>query len=160
MKLVTVLSALALTVGPGLASAVQLYKSVGPDGRIVYSDRPTAAAKSEQTLTITDLPSSQARPYVPPKASAPPAPVAPVAPPVGSSQVQLYMADWCGYCRKAKAYLQGRGIAYQEINIETPQGHQAFAQTGSGRGIPLLVTPRQQVRGFSADSYDSLFAAR
>ena len=156
MKLSSILFMAALACGCAAAQAVQLYKSVGPDGRVVYSDRPSAAAKSEQTLTITDLPSSQARPYVAPPAAAAAAP--PLAP--ANGQVQLYMADWCGYCRKAKAYLQGRRIAYQEIDIETPQGHQAFAQTGSGRGIPLLVTPRRQVRGFSADTYDSLFAAR
>ncbi|MBS1189755.1 MAG: Glutaredoxin [Rhodocyclaceae bacterium] len=35
---------------------------------------------------------------------------------------QLYSASWCGYCRKAKAYLGERGIPYQEIDIDTPEG--------------------------------------
>ena len=74
----------------------------------------------------------------------------------------LYAADWCPYCRQARQYLQSKGMAYTEINIDTQNGSQAFdAARGSGsRGIPLLVTGQRQIRGFSTASYDAFFSAK
>src|SRR5258705_4552168 len=40
------------------AAAETLYKSVGPDGRVVYSDRPPADGRIEKTMTFENLPSS------------------------------------------------------------------------------------------------------
>jgi len=40
------------------ASQTTLYKSVGPDGRIVYGDRPPVDGRSAQTMKFENLPSS------------------------------------------------------------------------------------------------------
>lgn len=75
--------------------------------------------------------------------------------------VVLYAAQWCGYCAKARDYLADKGIAYHEIDIDDDAGRVAYARaSGAGRGIPLLVVHGRQVRGFSATTYDSLFARR
>lgn len=74
----------------------------------------------------------------------------------------LYAADWCPYCRQARQYLQSKGIAYSEINIDTQDGSKAFdAANGNGRrGIPLLVIGQRQIRGFNPASYDAFFSAK
>lgn len=142
------------------ASAQALYKSVGPDGRVTYSDQPPVGGTTQQ-LQLDRLPA----PVV-----APPEPVvggqvergkeAMQAPARrGAGGVLLYTADWCGYCQKAKAWLGSKRIAYREIDIDTPKGKEAFARAGGG-GIPLLVAGERRLRGFSSTNYDELFASR
>jgi glutaredoxin len=136
-------------------AAQTLYKSVGPDGRIVYSDRPPVEGRVDKTMSFENLPSS-------------PVPAATLSyveqlrrlreaspPPVEG--VVLYSATWCGFCRKAKAYLAAKGVTYQEFDIDTPAGRSAYAQAGGGKGVPLLFAKGQRLQGFSATAYDSVF---
>jgi len=141
-------------------AAQTLYKSVGPDGSIVYSDRPPAEGRLEKTMTFENLPSSPLpastssyvdqvrRMGLPRSTSASP------------SGVVLYSAAWCGFCKRAKAYLAGKGIKYQEFDVDTKDGIAAFAQAGGGKGVPLLFAGGQRVQGFSPAAYDALFANR
>lgn len=140
--------------------AQTLYKSVGPDGKILYSDRPPVEGRIEKTMKFENLPSSP----LPASASSYVAQLrrmrasAPANASIGG--VVLYSAAWCGYCTKAKAYLASKGIPYQEIDIDTNDGMAAFAQAGGGRGVPLIIAGGQRVQGFSPAAYDVLFANR
>lgn len=152
------LLALGLLLVPALAAAATLYKSVGSDGRVTYSDRPPTQGKVEKTLTFKNLPAS-------------PLPESVIryrkdllesaqrrgARPPAANHIQLFSAAWCGYCSQAKAYLAARNIAYQEHDIDTPEGQRAFGQAGNHSGIPLLLVQGQQVQGFSKPAYDALF---
>lgn len=128
--------------------ATTLYKSVGPKGEIIYSARPPANAKVEKTLIFKELPSSA----VPALSKETTKPVE-----LPSDNVVLYMADWCGFCRKAKAFLASNNIAYREINIDSEYGKNAFAQVSSEPGIPLLFANGQRVQGYTKEAYDELF---
>jgi len=147
--------------GADAPSQTTLYKSVGPDGRIVYGDRPPADGRSAQTLKFENLPSSPLSPatlaYLEQlkKGGATPQ----VAPPP-SAELVLFTASWCGYCRKAKAYLATKGMPYKEIDIESNTGAASFAQAGGQRGVPLLVRNGQRVQGFSVAAYDALLGTK
>jgi glutaredoxin len=142
------------------AAAETLYKSVGPDGRVVYSDRPPADGRIEKTMTFENLPSSplpaSTASYVDQlrKMNSPPPSN------VATSGIVLYSAAWCGYCKQAKAYLARKGIPYQEFDVDTKNGMAAYAQAGGRRGVPLLFANGQRVQGFSPAAYDALFANR
>ena len=146
-----------------VAHAQTLYKVVGADGNITYTDRPPAEGKTT-ALKIVDAPTSPL-----------PASVlkyqaelrksmegrlreASKTDPPGN--VTLFMATWCGYCTRAKAYLNAKGIGYQEVNIDTPAGARAFFEAGGSGGVPLLIVAGQRARGFSEASYDKLFAQK
>ena len=148
---------LALAVLMSLAGAQTLYKSVGADGKVVYSDKPPTGVGMDKALKLDNLPVSVVPGAEPRAAPQGPAPTAPAAAPRGD--VVLYMATWCGYCKAAKAYLAQKNIAYRELDVDTPAGKAAFAQIG-GRGVPVLLTNGQRLSGFSAQSYDAVFAAR
>ncbi|WP_158616826.1 glutaredoxin family protein [Acidovorax sp. FJL06] len=152
----TLLTALALAAMPWGASAQTLYKSVGADGQIVYSDKPPVTGAVEKTMKLENLPVS----VVPGASPAPPA-TSPDAPQAATPRgdVVLYMATWCGYCKAAKAYLGQKGIAYRELDIDTPAGKAAFAQVG-GRGVPVLLAQGQRVTGFTPQAYDAVFVAK
>jgi len=146
--------AILLPLLSAVASAQSMYKSVGPDGRIAYSDSPPAKGRIAKTLKFESAPASPLPAYYLEtlrklRTSA--------ASSAALGDVVLYSAAWCAYCKKAKAYLGGKGIAYQEIDIDTSEGMAAFAQVGGGKGIPLLVTASQRIQGFSTASYDGLF---
>ncbi len=140
------------------ADAQTVYKSVGPDGKVVYSDSPPVDGKKTSTLKFDNLPSS---PMPAPQRSAtePRRPSTTTAVPV-TTAVVLYSASWCGYCKAAKSYLGAGGIAYREIDVDTESGQAAYAQAGGGNGIPLLVAGGQRVQGFSQAAYDALFPQR
>jgi glutaredoxin len=143
------------------ATAQTVYKSIGPNGTIVYSDHRPADGKVEKTITFADLPSSPV-PDLPSQQAAKESPSTAATPPASSRQnagVVLYAASWCGYCKQAKTWLTAKHISYETVDIETPRGRSLFAQAGKG-GIPLLVTGSKRLRGFSAAGYDALFASR
>ena len=152
-----VLLAAALLLADSPAAQQQLYKSVAPDGRIIYSDRPPADGRVEKTITYYDQPSSGLSPQVLAyledlKRRSPTSKAAP------SDGTILYMATWCGYCRQAKAFLASRNIPYREFDIDTQEGLAAFAGAGGGKGVPLLIHGGARVRGFSAATYETVFA--
>lgn len=153
LLLITVaLCAVALGVHAGT-----LYKSVGPDGRVTYSDQPPAQGKVVKTMDYSNLPAS-------------PLPESVLrtreellkagrqAPSANTGGVQLFSASWCGYCRKAKAHLDRAGIAYREIDIDTPDGAAAFAGVARASGIPLLVWGGRQIKGYAPQAYDEAIA--
>ena len=154
---------LASLAASGVAIAqttTTLYKSTGPDGKTIYSDRPPSNAKEAKTLTFQNGPASplsaetlaymeQLRKSADARASAPP-----------PRETVLYSAAWCGYCKQAKAYLASKQVAYREFDIDTKNGLLAFAQAGGKGGVPLLVVDGKSVSGFSVASYDAIFAAR
>ena len=151
-----VLSACAVMVG--VAGSQTLYKSVGPDGKVAYSDKPPTEGRIEkmkfQNLPATPLPESVAAAYAELLRKAKVNPVATV--PVAGTV--LYSATWCVYCKQAKAYLASKGVAYSELDIDTPAGMASFAQVGGGKGVPLLMAGGQKVNGYSTQAYDALFS--
>jgi glutaredoxin len=146
------------------AQAGTVYKSVGPDGRIVYSDQPPVDSKVEKTLDFANLPVSPLPPSVlryreelqksVQKRLADPGNKA------DSTQTVLFSAEWCGYCRKAKAYLAEKGIRYREYDVDTPEGSRALAELGEGKGIPVLVRNGRRTQGFSRAAYDAVFSGQ
>jgi glutaredoxin len=144
----------------GTAMAQKLYKSVLPDGRIVYSDSPPTEGRVDKTLNFDNLPSSalsaSASSYVAQLRRLRAASV----PPVAIDAIALYSAVWCGYCRQAKAWLAAKGVSYREYDIDTRDGLTALVDAGGGKGIPLLVAGGQRIRGFSAPGYEQFFSGR
>ena len=137
-----------------------MYKSVGADGRIVYSDRPPVEGRLEATIKFEHLPSSP----LPASTSSYLEQLRQTGAATSASNptqgVVLYSASWCGFCKRAKAYLAGNGISYQEFDVETKDGMAAFAQAGGGKGVPLLIADGQRVQGFTPAAYDAFFANR
>ncbi len=57
------------------------------------------------------------------------------------SEVKIYTTTWCPDCRMAKRFLDQRGIAYEEINIEeTPGAAELVMSINHGkRKVPTFV---------------------
>lgn len=75
-----------------------------------------------------------------------------------SRHVRLYSATWCGYCKQARAYLDGRHIPYEDLDVEnTERGRQQFAQLG-GKGVPIILVGRQRMDGYERDELVRMLA--
>lgn len=148
----------ALLSSPG-AVGDNVYRSIGPDGRVVYSDQPPVTGTVQKIYSSENLPASPVpeatQRYRRELQSSMNRRLANQAIPAGDTR--LFAASWCGYCRKAKAYLGQKGISYREIDIDTAEGEASFAQVGGSDGIPLLLHNGQRVRGFTPAAYDALF---
>jgi mycoredoxin len=69
------------------------------------------------------------------------------------AEITMYGSNWCGDCRRAKRFLQDRGIAFQEVNIEdSPEAAALVMKVNDGRRkIPTIET---EGRYFSCSPFD------
>ncbi|MBB6731323.1 glutaredoxin family protein [Cohnella zeiphila] len=66
-----------------------------------------------------------------------------------SAAAIVYTSTYCNYCRQVKSYLNERGVAYEERNIDE---NEAFAEelwnTGL-RSVPVTVIGETKILGFN-----------
>jgi glutaredoxin len=142
-----------------VALAQTVYKSIGPDGNVVYSDHPPADGKVDKTFNFVELPSSPVPDLPADSANTSGKKAMPTQPVVPRDGVLMYSASWCGYCKRAKAYLAKNHIAYSSVDIDTADGRSSFQEVGKG-SVPLLFWGKRRIRGFTAEGYDAFFGVR
>ena len=77
---------------------------------------------------------------------------------MGAPQVEMYASDWCGYCRRARALLEGKGVAFTEIDVDLVPGARAeMVARGGGDTVPQVFIGGQAVGG--CDELQALDAA-
>src|SRR5215210_221212 len=66
------------------------------------------------------------------------------------ARVCIYSTRWCGYCVRAKALLESRGIEFEEISLD---GDPAFRQTlfdlTGGWTVPQILVDGQPIGGYT-----------
>jgi glutaredoxin 3 len=66
------------------------------------------------------------------------------------ADVVMYSTDPCPFCRNAKALLDKRGIAYEEINLgKDPAGRAQLADKTGMMTFPQVIIDGQLVGGFT-----------
>jgi len=69
-----------------------------------------------------------------------------------NEEVILYATSWCGYCAKARAFMEEKGIPYYEYDVEkSTEGHRQFKSLG-GTGVPLLLVNGNVIKGYNSKS--------
>ena len=65
------------------------------------------------------------------------------------SKVTLYTADPCGFCRMAKALLDKRGVAYDEVNLTKDElGRQRLFGITGQMTFPQVLVGERSLGGF------------
>lgn len=72
------------------------------------------------------------------------------------TQVTIYSAPWCAFCRAAKDYLKSKGVAYTDIDVDQDPhaAHELVAKTGQA-GIPVIEIGEATIIGFDRPRIDS-----
>lgn len=78
----------------------------------------------------------------------------------GPLSITIYTASWCGVCKKAKAYMKSKGIAYTERDVEKDPGAKAEVarKTGGATGVPVLDVSGEIMVGFQQAAFDEMVA--
>jgi glutaredoxin 3 len=66
------------------------------------------------------------------------------------ARVRVYSTRWCGYCVRAKALLESRGIEYEEISLDDDPAFRRtlFALTG-GWTVPQILIAGRPIGGYT-----------
>jgi glutaredoxin 3 len=66
------------------------------------------------------------------------------------SKVQIYTTGWCPYCYAAKALLDDKGVAYDEIDATDPAVRMDMIQRAHGRRtVPQIFIGDRHVGGYN-----------
>jgi glutaredoxin len=133
----------AVAVFPiGDANAQQIYRIVGPDGRVTFSDQPPLeSGKSATAAKAVPLPvgggsGTAGLPFELREAAT-------------RYPVTLYSAPSCAPCGSGRAMLLSRGIPFSEKTVTTNEDIDALKRLATGATLPMLTIGGQQLRGFS-----------
>ena len=151
----------ALLLAAALPAAAAMYKVVGADGKISYVD--TAPSDARQGKVTEFKVESYTGPAQVGTLGAQPDWAAILRRPVSVQEARaslvMYSTQACGYCRKAKQYMQSKGIAYSEIDVgKDARGKEEYQRLG-GRGVPFFVVGGRTMTGFAEAALDDLLRA-
>jgi glutaredoxin 3 len=66
------------------------------------------------------------------------------------ARVQMYTTAWCGYCVRAKALLQSKGIEFKEINLGDDAGfRQKLLDLTGGWTVPQILIDGEPIGGYT-----------
>jgi glutaredoxin 3 len=66
------------------------------------------------------------------------------------ARIEMYTTAWCGYCERAKALLEQRGLEYDEIRVdEQPDFRQKLQELTGGWTVPQIVIDGRPIGGYS-----------
>ena len=65
------------------------------------------------------------------------------------AQVEIYTQEWCPYCSRAKALLDRKGAAYNEIPAPhgSPESCRARSRSGGRTSMPQVFIDGRQIGG-------------
>jgi len=123
------------------ANAQQIYRIVGQDGRVTFSDKaPLDANARVGTATAIPMPSAG------PENSALPFELRQAA---SRYPVTLYTGPGCAPCVTGRALLSERGIPFTERTVTTNEDIDALKRLAGAPSLPFLTIGGQQLKGFS-----------
>jgi glutaredoxin len=136
--------AMAITAIVGFSSqlqAQQMYRIVGADGRVTFSDQPPPASSNAKVTpgragNFSESAAGAALPFE----------LRNVA---QRFPVTLYTTANCGGCDSGRSLLRSRGVPFTERTIGSDEDQQALNRLTGQTGLPVATVGGQQLKGFS-----------
>ncbi len=123
-----------------ISQAQPVYRIVGPDGKVTFSDKPPPVASNAK---VTAAGADGARGVA---TASLPFELRKVA---GQYPVTLYSGENCAPCASARSLLTTRGIPFAEKLVATNDDMQALQRLSGDSSLPFLTIGSQQLKGFS-----------
>lgn len=139
-------------------AGAEMYKWVDEHGVVTFKDTPPPATKKGKKVKVyTDgdfAPAPSPQPVSTPRRATPAPQPAPPVKQRFTGMVELYVTDWCGYCKRAERYLRSKGVSYVAYDIEKDSAAMQRHKDLGGRGVPLIVVGSHKISGFSPETID------
>ncbi len=129
-----------------MSPAWALYKVVGPDGKITYTDRAPSDSSAQAIKANGASMATEGLPYELQRVAS-------------KYPVTLYTSKACSACDSGRQMLTARGIPYVEKTVITNDDIKAFALIDSTGQIPLLRIGNKQLLGFNQTEWGSYLDA-
>jgi glutaredoxin len=163
-----------ILIAIGIASA-EIYTWVDENGVTHYSDAPTSDDLPTETEPV-DRPKKVEKAVDAPE---PPAPTAqqkerhelmesisrlleesdPAEKRQGPS-VELYVSDYCPWCKKAEQFFRREGIEYTLYNVQRdPEAARRMRSLTRYNGVPFAVVNGHKIEGYSVTAYRQALSA-
>ena len=141
---ISVASAATFTAVPAQA----LYKVVGPDGKVTYTDQPSVSTdnKVQSVGARGGVANDVALPFELRQAAQ-------------RYPVTLYVASDCSPCDAGRQLLRQRGIPFSEKLVTTADDSSALQRLTGATSLPALTVGAQVVRGWQREDWMSYLDA-
>jgi glutaredoxin len=131
--------------------AQQVYRIVGPDGRVSFSDTPPPPSANAKVSTgragsFTEAGSGTALPFE-------------LRTVVQRYPVTLYTSKDCPPCDAGRNLLRSRGVPFTERTIESAEDAEAFRRLSGDGSLPMATVGSQQMKGFSDTEWSQFLDA-
>ncbi len=123
----------------GFAHAQTIYRVVGPDGKVTFSDKPPISASNVTSTGSGGKPLDIGGPVLPSE----------LRQVVGKYPVTLYTSSNCAPCGTGRTLLSGRGVPFTEKTVTTNDDAQALQRISGETSLPFLTIGGQQIKGYS-----------
>ncbi|MGZ5182075.1 MAG: glutaredoxin family protein [Ramlibacter sp.] len=143
-------AAITLATVACAAGAQPVYRIVGPDGKVTFSDHPPPAGTKASQAPVVPLVGAAGGD------SALPFELRSVA---SRYPVTLYSGPDCAPCGAARAYLSSRGVPFTEKTVSTNDDVAALQRLSGGATLPFLTIGGQQLTGFSESEWSQFLDA-
>lgn len=133
-----------------LPASAEIFKWVDDQGNVHFTDKPPETAKTEKVkVEINSFTSPTVAPFnFDPSL---------ISRRKTSTDVVMYSAVWCGYCKKARRYFQANSIPFEEYDIEKSSKGKRDYKKLNGRGVPIILVGDRRMDGFSESSFNKIY---
>ncbi len=133
---------LATLLAPSVQGQSQVYRIVGPDGKVSFSDQPPpvgSGSSSKSSAANVGTPGSAASAGLPFE----------LRQLAAKFPVTLYTSENCAPCGGGRSMLTSRGIPFAEKTVNTFEDGEALKRLSGASSLPLLTIGSQHLKGFS-----------
>lgn len=134
--------ALVAATAIGDANAQQIFKIVGPDGRVTFSDKPPTdpGLKAAPAKAVSFTPDARVSlaglPFELRQAAS-------------RYPVTLYTSPGCQTCAQGRQFLVSRGVPFAEKTVASKEDGDALMRLAGTQAVPLLTIGSQQLKGWA-----------
>jgi glutaredoxin len=141
-------AALAVTIAMSAlfspaVSAQGVYRIVGPDGKVTYSDQPPPANANARPVGAGSGAAGSNSSVLP----------AELRQAAGRYPVTLYAGADCAPCDSGRSFLSARGIPFAEKTVNSSDDIAAFKRLSGATSLPMLSVGGQYLKGYSESEW-------
>ena len=131
------------------AQAQTIYRIIGADGKVTFSDKPPADASKATASTAAGKQLGAADEGLPYE----------LRQIVARYPVTLYAGAACPPCNSGRQLLQSRGVPYTEHTISTPEDAEALQRISGSNSLPFVMIGGQRIKGYSEAEWSQFLNA-